>query len=374
MKKPTNLFVIILIALIFGAFSGIMASIITSSYLGKNLTDLIDSKELDLATSVYDRANLVIRDAKKVVVSQDVKIEETAASLQPVLVSAFKNTDNNNYYILEQAESFGLILSNDGWVLLSGLKELNSADIIKNYSVVSYDKKVYSLDKALILKISGDGNVVLAHLKGATNLPVKQMAGAYNLKPGTSVILLSPDGKTLLSSIVSKKRPEIILSSDRPDIHLELATIIADEFKNALVFDLSGSFVGWVDGDKAVRPNYTFLPAWRAFISKSKSVFPSLGVNYLNLAVIKAPNLKVDKGAWLKSDDENKPAIISGGVAAQAGLLEGDVITRINNQELDQNNDLAEIISAYLAGEIINITYDRDGVVSELEITLGEAK
>ena len=372
MKKPTKLFSIILIALLFGGISGVLASIVTSSYLGKTLTDLVSAKDVDLASSVYDRANLVIRDAKKVVVNQDVKIEETASSLQPVLVSAFKNTDN--YYVLENADAFGLVLSNDGWVILGGLKETNPQDIIKNYSVVSYDKKVYSLDKADLLKISGDGNVVLAHLKGANNLSVRQMAGAYDLKPGTSVILLSPDGKTLLSSIVTKKRPAIFLSSDRPDVHLELANPISDEFKNALVFNLGGDFVGWVDGSKAVRPNYTFLPAWRALVSKQKLVFPSLGVNYLNLNVIKSPTLKVDKGAWLKSADAAHPAIIPGGIAEKVGLVEGDVITRINNQELDKNNDLAELLSAYLAGETVNITYDRGGMVKELDVVLGESK
>jgi len=373
MKKPTNTFIVILFALIFGTISGGLASIVASSYIGENLKSLLDSKEVDIANSVYDRANLVIRDAKKVVVNQDVKIEETAASLQPSLVSAFKNNNTKNYYALESADAFGLILSNDGWVLLNGVKETNPQEIIKNYSVVSYDKKVYSVDEAFAVKITGDGSIFLIRLKGATNLPVRQLAGAYNLKPGTSVILLSPDGKTLLSSIVSKKRPTIILTSDRPDVHLELANSISDEFKDALVFNLGGDFIGWVDGSKAVRPNLTFLPAWRAFIAQSKSVFPSLGVNYLNLSVIKAPSLKVDKGAWLKGDDKN-PAIIPGGVAARAGLLENDVITRINNQELDQNNDLAETISSYMTGDTINVTYDRAGIVNEVEITLGEAK
>lgn len=373
MKKPTNTFIVISSALVIGAIAGGLTSIVASSYIGQNLQSVLDSKEVDIANSVYDRANLVIRDAKKVVVNQDVKIEETASSLQPVLVSAFKNNNNKSYYALESADAFGLILSNDGWVLLNGLKEESATEVIKNYSVISYDKKVYQLDKAFSVKITGDGFVYLVHLKDAVNLPVRQMAGAYNLKPGTSVILLSADGKTLLSSIVNKKRPSIVLRSDRPDISLSLANSITDEFKNALVFNLGGDFVGWVDGDKNIRPNYTFLPAWRAFIAKSKSVFPSLGVNYLNLAVVKSPTLKVDKGAWLKGDDKN-PAIITGSVADKAGLLEGDVITRINNQELDQNNDLAETISSYMTGETISLTYDRSGTINEVDVTLGEAK
>lgn len=373
MKKPTNTFIIITLALFFGAISGVLASVIISSYLGQNLESFINSKEVDIANSVYDRANLVIRDAKKVVVNQDVKIEETAASLQPTLVSAFKNNSNKEYYALEEADAFGIILSNDGWALLNGLKENSSQEVIKDYSVVSYDKKVYALDKAFSVKITGDGTVYLVHLKNASNLSVRQNAGAYNLKPGTSVILLSADGKVLLSSIINKKRPSLVLRSDRPDISLTIADVVTDEFKNALVFNLGGDFVGWVDAEKNIRPNYTFLPAWRAFIAKSKSVFPSLGVSYLNLSAVKVPTLKTDKGAWLSGDDKN-PAIVSGGVAARAGLLEGDVITRINNQELDQNNDLAETISSYMAGETISITYDRAGVVSEVDVTLGEAK
>ena len=372
MTKPTNTFIVIFFALIFGTISGCLSSVATSSYLGESLKSALNSKEVDIANSVYDRANLVIRDAKKVVVNQDVKIEETAASLQPVLVSGFKKS-SNGYYALENADAFGLILSNDGWVLLNGVKETNPQDIIKIYSIVSYDKKVYALDKAFLVKITGDGNIALVHLKNAANLPIRDIVGSYNLKPGSSVILLSPDGKTLFSSIVAKKRSGIILASDRPDVHLELANPVNDEFKNALVFDLGGSFVGWVDGSKAVRPNYTFLPAWRAFIAQSKSVFPSLGVNYLNLSVVKSPTLKVDKGAWLKGDDKT-PAIIPGGVAARAGLMEGDVITRINNQELDQNNDLAETISSYMVGETISITYDRAGALNEVDVTLGEAK
>ena len=372
MKKPTNTFIVISLALFFGVISGVMASVITSSYLGQNLESLLNSKEVDIANSVYDRANLVIRDAKKVVVNQDVKIDETASSLQPVLISAFKH-NTKDYYALEDADAFGIVLSNDGWALLNGLKETNQQEVIKNYSVISYDKKIYSLDKAFSVKITGDGIVYLVHLKNAVNLNVKQNAGAYNLKPGTSVILLSADGKTLLSSIINKKRPGLVLSSDRPDISLVLADDISDNFSNALVFNLGGDFVGWVDGDKNIRPNYTFLPAWRAFIANSKSVFPSLGVNYFNLAVVKVPSLKTDKGAWLRGDDK-RPAIITGGVAAKAGLVEGDVITRINNQELDQNNDLAETISSYMAGETISVTYDRGGVINEVDVTLGEAK
>jgi hypothetical protein len=370
--KKSNL-IIIIIALLVGALAGAGASLVASSYLGKSLSATLDSKEVDIANSVYDRSNLVIRDAKKVVVNQDAKIEEVSSSLQPSLVSVFKK-GAADYYAMSQADGFGLILSSDGWVFLNGLPETAPADVIKSYAAVSYDKKVYEIDKAFTIRVTGDGNAFLIHLKGASSLTTRPMAGAYDLKPGSSIMLLSADGQTLASSIIGKKRPNLLLSSDRPDVRLTIASPVTDDFKNGLVFDLSGSFVGWVDGGKAIRPNYVFFPAWRAFVAKSQAVFPALGVNYLNLAVIKAPALKLDKGAWLKNGDAAHPAVVAGSPAEKAGLKAGDVITRINNQELDQNNDLAELLSAYLAGETVDVTYSRNGVINDVNIVLGEAK
>lgn len=380
MKKPTNLFVITLIAIAFGAFAGVMSSIISNSYFGTSFTGLTGTNELNLADSVYSRANLIIRDAKKVVVNQDVKIDETVASLQPVLLSAFKKDEvKKDYYVLDDADAYGLILSSDGWILLDGfkdsdLKDNNFVENIKKYTVISYDKKMYDIDKAVPVKIAGDGSVILAHLKSASNLAVRKMAYASDLKPGTTLLVVSPSGRTMVSSLIAKKRPALQLTSDRPDISLELADQLGDEFKNSLVFNLGGDFVGFLDSTGSVRPNYVFLPAWRSLVANSKANFPYLGVNYLDLSTIKSTSLKVVKGAWLNSVDVNHPAIIKGSPADLAGLKSGDVIIRIDDQEIDSTHDLSEIISAYSAGDLIYVSYDRNGVQSGFELKLGEIK
>lgn len=374
MKKPTNLFVLIIAAIAFGALSGVSGSILYNSYFAKTLDSVMGTKEIDLANSIYSRANLIIRDAKKVVVNQDVKVDETAAALQSVLLSAFKKDVTKDYYVLGNADAYGLILSNDGWVLLGGVKENSTIEEIKKYEVISYDKKIYELDQAISVKISGDGSVVLAHLKSANNLPVRQMALAADLKPGTTLLVVSPTGRTMVSSLVAKKRPVLQLTSDRPDISLELEDKLGADFKNSLVFNLGGDFVGFLDSNGLVRPNYVFLQAWRSLIAKQKSSFPSLGINYLDLSVLKVPALKIDKGAWIKSIDPTKPAIVKGGSADLVGFKEGDVITRIDAQEIDATHDLSEIISTYSAGDTIFIAYNRNGAQAGVEVKLGEAK
>lgn len=375
MKKPTNLFILIVVALAFGTLAGVAGSMVATSYWGSNLESLTGARDVNLADSVYSRANLIIQDAKKVVVNQDVKIDETIAALQPVLLSAFKNDTNSSkdYYDLTAPDAYGFILSNDGWVILNGIKD-NNLENIKKYSAISYDKKMYDVDQAVTVKISGDGSIILAHLKSATNLPVRKMANPSDLQPGTTLLVVSPSGQTLISSLVSKKRPDLQLTSDRPDILLKLSDNLGEEFKNSFVFNLGGDFVGFIDSDLQARPNYVFLPAWRTLIAAQKSVFPSLGVNYLNLAIVKAPSLKIDKGAWLRETKDNQPAVIKNSPADKAGLKEGDVITRIDDQELDSAHDLSEVLSAYSAGDVIYVTYNRNGEQGGVEIKLGEIK
>lgn len=375
MKKPTNLFILIIVALSFGALAGVAGSTVSTSYWGKNLESLTGPKDVNLADSLYSRANLIIQDAKKVVVNQDVKINETIAALQPVLLSVFKNEGDvqRDYYNLKEPDAYGFILSNDGWVILNGVKDSN-LEAVKKYAAISYDKKMYELDQAVTVKISGDGSIILGHLKSATNLSVRKMANFTDLQPGTTLLIVSPSGQTLISSLVTKKRQALQLSSDKPDISLELANNLGEEFKNSFVFNLGGDFVGFVDSDRQIRPNYVFLPAWRALIAGQKSSFPYLGVNYLDLAAVKAPSLKIDKGAWLRGLDATHPAIVKNSPAEKAGLKDGDVITRIDDQELDETHDLSEIISSYSIGDLIYVTYNRGGVQAGVEIRLGEIK
>jgi len=67
-----------------------------------------------------------------------------------------------------------------------------------------------------------------------------------------------------------------------------------------------------------------------------------------------------------------QPAVLSGSPAEKAGLVAGDVITWINNQEITAQRDLADIIATYRAGEKITITYRRAGAEKTAEATLGK--
>jgi putative serine protease PepD len=70
-------------------------------------------------------------------------------------------------------------------------------------------------------------------------------------------------------------------------------------------------------------------------------------------------------GAVVGQVDEGQPA-------ADAGLEEGDVITKVNDTEITSGSDLTSAIRSHQPGDKVTITYTRDGDEKTAEVTLGE--
>ncbi|HEU5187497.1 MAG TPA: PDZ domain-containing protein, partial [Candidatus Saccharimonadales bacterium] len=102
---------------------------------------------------------------------------------------------------------------------------------------------------------------------------------------------------------------------------------------------------------------------------------PFLGVVYIALTNDAAEfyGLSVDRGAYIPPSSSGSPSVIGGGPADQAGVKAGDIITKINDQAIDQNNSLAALINKYKVGEQARLTILRDGKEQVIPVTLGAA-
>jgi S1-C subfamily serine protease len=79
--------------------------------------------------------------------------------------------------------------------------------------------------------------------------------------------------------------------------------------------------------------------------------------------------LSVDHGAFVQGSG----SVLGDSPAAKAGLQQGDIITRINNTDINADNPLSSVIAQFKPGETVTLTVIRGGKTTQLKATLGEA-
>jgi serine protease Do len=109
-------------------------------------------------------------------------------------------------------------------------------------------------------------------------------------------------------------------------------------------------------------------------IEKGTLERPYLGVMYVPLTNDTAELLDLDvkRGAYVSAQDGSS-AIIKGSPAEKAGLQEGDIITKVDDTEINEENSLAAIINRHSVGDKVKLTIIRDGQEIQLEVTLSSA-
>lgn len=101
---------------------------------------------------------------------------------------------------------------------------------------------------------------------------------------------------------------------------------------------------------------------------------PYLGVRYVSLTddIAYEFNLNVKRGAYVVSNTSD-PAVVPGSPAANAGIKEKDVITKVNNTQINQNTSLTSALSRFKVGDKITLTIMRAGKTITLHAALANA-
>ena len=98
---------------------------------------------------------------------------------------------------------------------------------------------------------------------------------------------------------------------------------------------------------------------------------PYLGVRYISLTndIAHQFNLKVNRGAYVVSSDDD-PSVIPNSPAERAGLKDHDVITKVNNTNINDKNSLSSTLSKFKVGETVTLSVVREGKTLSLKATL----
>ena len=112
-------------------------------------------------------------------------------------------------------------------------------------------------------------------------------------------------------------------------------------------------------------PSNTVKDITTQIITNGKVVRPFLGVTYESLTprAAAANNLPVDHGVVVTGVQQGSPA-------AQAGIEQNDVITKINDQEIDSDNPLMNVLFHYHVGDSVQLEVYRMSTAKTLTFTV----
>lgn len=322
--------------------------------------------------------------AQNTVVLQDSAITDTVKKVNPSVVAITVKTTTYNFFGQAQqstASGSGFIVSSDGLIVTN--KHVAS-DKTATYTVsLASDKQYTATVKAQ------DPKYDLAILKiNATGLTPVSFGDSDKLKVGqTAIAIGNPLGQyqnTVTVGVISGLGRSIQAgdastnSTEQLDNLLQTDAAINPGNSGGPLTDASGAVVGIVTAVDTQAQGIGFaIPvnlaksALESYLKTGSIQRSYLGVRYVTLTQDYATqnNLSVSDGAFISGTASN-PGIVDGSPAFKAGLKEGDIITKINNDQITESQTLTTLVSKYVPGTQVQITYIRDGKTKTASVTL----
>ena len=287
----------------------------------------------------------------------------------------------------QQGSASGFILTSDG--LIATNKHVAGVDGAK-YTVVTQDGKKYDAQvKAL------DPSNDFAILKiDAKNLPAVEFGDSDSLDVGQRVIAignaLGEFQNTVTVGVLSGKNRTIEATtstgsgSELLDGLLQTDAAINEGNSGGPLVNLKGQVIG-IDTATAAKgqaealgfaiPINYLKTGIDSYKKSGKITRPYLGIRYamVDEKIAAIQGLKETKGALVYTDlTSGQPAVISGSPADKAGLKSGDVILKINSDEIKQGSSLTTLLSKYQPGDEVALKVLREGKESDVRVKLGE--
>lgn len=273
----------------------------------------------------------------------------------------------------------GFIITNDGYIItnnhvVEGTREVNivlSDGTQQTATIVGTDQ--YS--DIAVLKTDGNIPAVVA------------LGNSDQMDPGESVIAIgSPLGdfkNTVTVGVVSATGRSIDTGNGYTIENL-IQTDAAINHGNSggPLLNLAGEVIGvntlvvrsTQGGDVAeglgfAIPINTAQAIAEQIIQQGYFARPYMGISFqpINPNIAERYNLSAQWGVYITSVEQGSPA-------AQSGLQENDIITRIGDFTIDETHSYVNSLFEYKPGDTIPLTVVRNGEETQLQITLGEAQ
>ena len=268
---------------------------------------------------------------------------------------------------LRQGSGSGVIISPDGYIATNN----HVVEDAENLEVVLNDQQTYDAE---IIGVDPTTDIALIKINGR-DLPTVRFADSDKVKVGEWVVAVGNPfslTSTVTAGIVSAKGRSIdIVRRSGGEMAIESfiqtdAVVNPGNSGGALV-DTNGDLVGIntaISSPTGVFAGYSFaVPS--AIVKKVVEDLREFGVvqrgllgariQELNTAFAQEKGIDRDNGVYVAQVTENS-------AAEKAGLREGDVIVGVDGITTLRNSELLEQLGRKRPGDVVQITFERDGV------------
>jgi S1-C subfamily serine protease len=340
------------------------------------------------ATGAFDRPTTPVSSAggptatsvnQPVTLNESSAIIDVAAKAGPSVVRIFEQGVDPSIDPNQQTQGIGsgIIFDANGWILtnrhvVSGANSLT----VELKDGTRYPGTTYGVDTLTDLAIVK---------VDATDLPAATTGDSDALKVGQLVVAIgSPLGtfsNSVTSGIVSAVGRSIQTDGGSLRNLIQTDAAINPGNSGGPLLDSTGAVIGI---NTAIEKDATGIgfaipvniarPIMRQALAGQQLKRPYIGIHYqqIDAQVAKDSKLPVKEGAWVQADPSSTdPAVTNGGPAARAGIKEGDIVTRINDQAIDTLHPLDMVLSQFAPGDTVTLTILRNGASTTVQVTLG---
>jgi serine protease Do len=344
------------------------------------------------STGALDHATSTARPAATggpVAIDESSAVVLAAANVSPAVVritAVGVSTDVFGGTLPETGIGSGVIYDGDGWILTNRHVVLTANNSIASSLTIElkdgreFTGTVYGIDTLTDLAIVK---------VDATGLPAAPIGRSADIRVGQLAIAIgSPLGtytNTVTTGIISATgRTVLVNTGTRLNNLIQTDAAINPGNSGGPLLDATGAVIGI---NTAVERDSTGIgfaipidiarPIMAQALAGEQLARPYLGIRYqqIDAKLKKERSLTVDAGALIGPSTDASggtlPAISPGSPAETAGLQDGDIILRIEDQVIDTEHPLDAVLTSYRPGQVVKMTVLRGTAQLTISVTLG---
>jgi S1-C subfamily serine protease len=305
-------------------------------------------------------------------------IVDVAKEMLPTVVTVVNRLSSGQ----QQSSGSGFVIDARGYVVTNNhvVENVRGGGAGASFDVIFSDNRNL---KATLVGRDPDTDIAVLQIPAASGLKIAPLANSDDVPVGAAVVAIgSPLGEfqnTVTTGVVSGKGRRVQESQNvfLDDLIQTDAAINPGNSGGPLIWAAVRQVVGMntliADPNQAQGLGFaisanTIRTVADELIKNGKIERGFIGIQYAPLTPRAAVALGLPPAAGIQIS-----AVVPGSPAATAGVRVGDVVTKLNDQQIDQEHPLQSLMVRFRPADRVRLTIIRDGATQTLEVTLGRA-